>query len=121
MEFYEITKYLRSEIGLSQKQIASLLNISQQSYSDYENGKTEPDFKTLLKIAEILNVSTDYLLGRTDDFWPVPGSPAVSQLSIDKEILSLFHALTPNFQAIALITLRSWAGVPAKGVSKKKA
>lgn len=35
--------------------------------SQYETGKRQPDYKTLLKVAEYFGVTTDYLLGRTDD------------------------------------------------------
>ena len=44
--------------------MANLLNISRPAYSRYENGEREPNLDTLLKISEILNTSTDYLLGK---------------------------------------------------------
>lgn len=43
-----------------------MLNIRQQSYARYENGKGEPDLETVVKIANIFKVSCDYLLGITD-------------------------------------------------------
>lgn len=61
-------KTARKELGITQKEIASIINVSQQCYSDYENGKTAPDLMTLSKIADVLNTTVDYLLGRTDDF-----------------------------------------------------
>ena len=57
-------KELRKEAGLSQKYIAHKLNISQQTYSDYENDKTEPTMEVLLQIASLFGVSVDELLGR---------------------------------------------------------
>ena len=65
---------LRKENGYSQKQIAEKLCISQQTYSDYENGKTEPTPDTLIKISKIYNVSVDYLLGVVDDL----GAPIIT-------------------------------------------
>jgi len=62
---------LRKERGFSQKQIAEIFKISQQGYSNYENGKREPDFKTLNKFAKFFEVSTDYILGNTEDPTPV--------------------------------------------------
>lgn len=62
-------KNLRKELGCSQKQIADVLHISQQTYSDYENCKTEPTGETLIEIANYFDVSTDELLGR-DRFTP---------------------------------------------------
>lgn len=62
-------KNLRKELGLSQKQIANILHISQQTYSDYENRKTEPTSETLIAIANYFEVTVDELLGR-DEFTP---------------------------------------------------
>lgn len=51
---------------LTQKQMAEKLGITQPSYIRYENGTSEPKLETLVKIADIFDVSVDYLLGRTD-------------------------------------------------------
>lgn len=63
-------KDIRKEQGLLQKDLAAHLGITQQAYANYESGKREPDYDTLAKLADIFNVSVDYLLGRTDD--PTP-------------------------------------------------
>lgn len=57
---------LRIEKGYTLKQLGEMLNLGESTISMYENGKRTPDYDTLTKIAEIFNVSTDYLLGRTD-------------------------------------------------------
>lgn len=64
--FSERLKELREEAGLSQKEIADILNISRTSISGYESTNREPDFSTLIKIANFFDISLDYLLGRTD-------------------------------------------------------
>jgi transcriptional regulator with XRE-family HTH domain len=56
-------KALRTERKLTQKDIADFLGISRQAYTKYENDQTEPDNKTLGKLAEYFDVTTDYLLG----------------------------------------------------------
>lgn len=48
---------------ISQTEMASKLNISRQTYNNYERGTREPSFETLTSIASIFGVSTDYLLG----------------------------------------------------------
>lgn len=53
--------------GSIKKKIAACLNITQQTYSDYETGRTNPDIDTLILISDILETSIDYLLGREDD------------------------------------------------------
>ena len=57
---------LRTETGLTLKGLGEMLNLGESTMSMYENGKRSPDYNTLSKIAQIFNVSTDYLLGRTD-------------------------------------------------------
>jgi len=48
----------------SQEEVAKKIGISQRTYSHYENGKREPDHKTLIAICDFFDVSIDYLLGR---------------------------------------------------------
>jgi len=50
---------------MTQQQMAELLNVSQNTYSQYETGKIEWTASTLIKIADYFNVSVDYLLDRT--------------------------------------------------------
>ena len=52
--------------GYTQRQVAEMLKIAQPSYIRYENGTAEPTQETLVKIADIFDVSIDYLLGRKD-------------------------------------------------------
>lgn len=52
--------------NLSQEQIATMLNIKQQSYTRYETGKGEPSLEMLVEICKILDESPEYLLGLTD-------------------------------------------------------
>ncbi|MFC3773737.1 helix-turn-helix domain-containing protein [Paenibacillus sp. GCM10012303] len=58
---------LRNEMGLSQYQLADKLEFSRGQIGNYEQGTREPDFATLIKIADFFEVSTDYLLGRSSE------------------------------------------------------
>lgn len=53
----------RHRMGYTQKQLAQLLNVSQQTVGSWEVGRTEPDAKTLTKLSNVFNVSVDYLTG----------------------------------------------------------
>lgn len=53
---------LRRKKGLTQNEVSELLNVRQGSYSNWENGKREPDIEMIKKIARLYKVSTDYLL-----------------------------------------------------------
>ncbi|AFQ46294.1 helix-turn-helix domain-containing protein [Desulfosporosinus meridiei] len=55
---------LRTSKGLTHQDMADMLGITRQAYSNYEAGKREPDHSTLRKLAEFFIVSTDYLLGQ---------------------------------------------------------
>lgn len=67
MEFAERLKTLRKQVKLTQAQIAEKLNISQQAYSSWEHGTKKPTQENLVKIAQILNVSVDYLVGNSEE------------------------------------------------------
>lgn len=57
-------KSLREKKGVSQQAVADYLEITRQAYSNYENGKRQADYETLLKLGEFFNVSIDYLLNK---------------------------------------------------------
>ena len=74
---YEMMKFenirsLRIDRGLTQKQVAQLLGISQNTYSQYEIGVLNYPVDALLKLADLYEVSVDYLLGRTNVKTPYP-------------------------------------------------
>lgn len=65
--FGERLKELREEKGMSQQDLAYFLNISRSSVSAYENNTNYPDPQILVKLADLFDVSLDYLLGRTKE------------------------------------------------------
>ena len=66
---YEFSRLrdMREDNDLKQKEIAAILNIDQRVYSNYEIGKREIPVHLLIKLSQYYNVSTDYLLGLTDN------------------------------------------------------
>ncbi len=52
--------------GLTQQKMADSIGVALRSYQCYETGTRSPSFDTLIRIADILECSTDYLLGRSD-------------------------------------------------------
>lgn len=62
--FPQRLKQLRQKKGLTQQKLAEILGIKRNTYSDWENGKTEPSFENLIKLADLLEVSLDWLFGR---------------------------------------------------------
>jgi len=68
----QVLKKLRKEKGITQKQLAEKLFVDQTAVSYWEQGKTNPDLEKQIALADFFNVTTDYLLGRTDDTGPQP-------------------------------------------------
>ena len=66
MEFSERLKKLRKQTQLTQVDVAEKLGISQPAYASWERGTKKPTQDNLVKIAQILNTSVDYLVGNSD-------------------------------------------------------
>ncbi|MBC2114747.1 helix-turn-helix domain-containing protein [Listeria innocua] len=60
-------KQLRKNNNKTQEDISKILGISRGAYSHIENGRNEPDMETIVKLANIFEVSTDYLLGKSNN------------------------------------------------------
>ena len=67
MSFGQRLKHLRKQHKLTRENLAKKLKISYWALSKYETDARIPDPETFKKIADFFNVSTDYLLGRTDN------------------------------------------------------
>ncbi|HGG0416061.1 TPA: helix-turn-helix domain-containing protein [Clostridium sporogenes] len=65
--FGDRLKELREEKDLTQEELGKFLNVSRQAISSYESEETEPSINNLVKLANIFNVSLDYLLCRTKE------------------------------------------------------
>ncbi|CAI6036349.1 helix-turn-helix domain-containing protein [Cohnella sp. JJ-181] len=57
--------YLRDQSGWTQEELSSSLGITRAALSHYEKNRREPDTEMLTKLADLFNVSIDYLVGRT--------------------------------------------------------
>lgn len=64
--FFMRLRAARVQNKITQQAMADRLGVSLNGYQKYEQGERQPPLDTLVKIADILDVSTDYLLGRID-------------------------------------------------------
>lgn len=64
---YPRIRDLREDHDLKQSAIASILNVTQTTYSKYEIGTTEIPVRVLIQLARLYNTSIDYLLGETNN------------------------------------------------------
>lgn len=95
--FGERLRMLRTEKGLTMQQMAEMLGITTGAWAKYERNEAEPTFDKLVKIADFFNVSTDFLLGRTN----VRSDNAVNTEKGDKNsILGIENIMIGNLSAI---------------------
>ena len=78
---------LREAAGMSQQDIADALKIKRETISMWENGSRDLKTGYTVELAKLFSVSTDYLLGLTDD--PAPKPSAVDDLGISPEAVSV--------------------------------
>ncbi len=65
--FSERIKALRCERGMTQETLGKIIGVKPDSIYTYEKGKSYPEVRNLIILADYFGVSTDYLLGRTDN------------------------------------------------------
>lgn len=87
----------RKKKKLTQEQLAVRVKTTKGTVSNYENGHSTPPHETLVAIADVLGISTDYLLGRTDD--PTLPGEKVKDISVLRESAEAY--LTNNSHADA--------------------
>lgn len=100
--------YLRKQKGLTQEELAQKLGLPRTTYAGYENESREPDFKTLVKLADYFNTSLDFIFGRTDNQRPI------SELSSKEYEVFLEMEKHPLFQEM----FRDLATDPEQKVKK---
>lgn len=109
---------LRNKKKMTQKDIANKLKISRSTYSNYESDFREPDFKNVEILADIFEVSVDYLLGRDEK----NNNPSIEEAERDKENKDLSDLIInikdPIKKEQAKSYLRFLANSPTDGAKK---
>lgn len=109
-------KQLREEKEKTQTEIAQLLQITAQAYSNYERDLRIPDAAMLQKLGDYFNVTIDYLLGRSNIRKPISNPYNLTEqelelfekIKCDPEISILFHDLKNADNAEIKELLHSW-------------
>ncbi|MCM1306103.1 MAG: helix-turn-helix transcriptional regulator [Bacteroides sp.] len=84
---------LRTEKGLSQREIAKLFSVSQSTYNNWENSNTQPSIEQLIEIARFFGVSVDYLIGNSDDLGEIKYNERFLS-SNELKLLQLYNSLS---------------------------
>ena|SRR5699024_882966 len=82
-------KELREEKGYLQKFVADKIGVRSNTLSGYENGTRSPDPEMIIKLAELYEVSTDYLLGRTNS----TNKDGINEHDIDEELKEIMSEM----------------------------
>ncbi|EAE7099222.1 helix-turn-helix transcriptional regulator [Listeria welshimeri] len=88
----ERLKHARKIRKLTQDDLAKLVNTSKATISNYENKYSSPSADMIVLLADALNVTTDYLLGKSDVMY----SEQINKLVEDKELNSWLYDLIEN-------------------------
>lgn len=100
----ENLKKIRKAMNMTQTEAANALNISPNTYRNYEQGTREPNNETLIKLAKFYGVTTDYLLGIES----APNQLANLNVNIkvdDKKFIELYSALPEYVKQIFIDTM----------------
>lgn len=89
LRFGERLRYLRKGRGLQQGELGELFGLSPSAIGSYERGLREPSYRHLIAFAEYFKVSTDYLLGTTEERMTLDEY-------ISQDTLDLFELLSKN-------------------------
>lgn len=90
-------KEARLQNGISQKELAAAIGVAQNTLSQYENGKREADYDTILKISEILNCPIDYLIRGEDSENHINRIAELrKERNLTQQELALIIGVTPN-------------------------
>ena len=85
-------KLLRQKKNITQIRLSIAAEVSQETISAYESGKALPSADTLIKLADFLDTSVDYILDRTDNSIPIN----FQKSSLGNELLYNFEKLSDN-------------------------
>lgn len=114
MEFKEIIKELRKSKDYSADYVAEKIDIPAGSYKKYESGILNPGVPVVVKFADFYNVSTDYLLGRTE-IKAMAGTSPAEQLDVtaaEQEIIRRYTEFPEEVRLLLLETIRKLVGLP---------
>lgn len=72
MNYYNRIRDLREDRDYTQNDVVKILKMHKTTYTNYEQGKREPPFEFIIKIAKLYNVTIDYIAGITNNPTPLP-------------------------------------------------
>ncbi len=95
---------IRAEKKVSQAEVAAYIGLTVAAYQNYETGRREAGYDTIVKLADFYGVTTDYLLGRE------PQKDPFAELSLcaedEQAVIDKYMSLPPEIRAMLLDVMR---------------
>ena len=104
----ENLRKLRENAAISQKQLAEIIGVSQQSINKYENHNIEPDIETLIRIADYFDTTVDYLIGRHDRYDKADNNAVYELSGQEFAVVSKFRNLTHKQKKCVITVIDSY-------------
>lgn len=101
-------RLLREEAGVSQKHLAEVIGVSQQSINKYENHNIEPDIETLIRIADFFETSVDYLIGHTTVRRKIENVTAYELNEEESHVMEQFRRLSPKQRGCIMVVMEGY-------------
>lgn len=101
MTLGERIKERRKQLGYSQHELSNLTGISHMQISRYEQNVNQPTSEVIVTLAKVLNISTDWLLGLTDEGFDIGGLS-----DLERQAVSILRSKSPDRQPTILEIMR---------------
>lgn len=116
MDFYIRLENLLEERNLTQKQLSLDLHIASSTLNGYVNNNREPDFATLIRFAKYFDVTTDYLLGLSNEKKPSPSTLNPTEGAL----IHLYRTLPAERQELIVEQARFYQSLEMKQQKNKR-
>lgn len=108
MDFNVRLGNLIEESNVTQRHLALDLHVASSTINGYISGYREPDFSMLIRLASYFDVSTDYLLGLSNEKKPAPSSLDFAE----SELIRLYRSLTPERRELLCGQAKFYCSLP---------
>lgn len=116
MNFSKRLENLIEEKDMRQKQISTELHLAPTTVNGYVNEHREPDLHTLVRLARYFGVSSDYLLGLSDEKYPAPSNLNSSE----RNLIHLYRSLLPERQELLIEQAKFYQMLDSASKQKKE-
>lgn len=92
----ERLSFLRDNMEMTQMELAEKIGITPMTLAKYTKDLNEPRSSIIAKMAQVLNTTSDYIIGLTDDYSPSASEPSSLQNKREQDLLFNFRKLSEN-------------------------